>query len=146
MVAYSFAPMFADQVATLFKRQTVRAQRHRHARVGEAVQLYTGMRTRQCRKLVPQDPVCIAVSPIVIETAMTWGLITLIEIDGVNLDDAGIERFATADGFGIEAIGDQHFKATGQTGSARWNMGMFWLERHGLGRFEGVLIRWEPQR
>ncbi|WP_292672606.1 hypothetical protein [Mesorhizobium sp.] len=83
MVAYSFKTMFGPQVSALMKRQTVRADRKRHARPGEPVQLYQGMRTRNCVKLVDPDPICVRVRPIAIVT--TWLLeefIASIVIDG----------------------------------------------------------------
>ncbi|TIV64897.1 MAG: ASCH domain-containing protein [Mesorhizobium sp.] len=151
MVAYSFKPMFGDQVSSLTKRQTVRADRKRHARPGESVQLFQGMRTRNCIKLVNPDPVCIQVLPIVIVTTLLLPeFIASIVIDGRSLHRDEIEAFAAADGFAIEHVGDWHFKrtaqrsGTGQPGSARWNMGAFWHAEHGEGLFEGKLIKWEP--
>lgn len=146
MVAYSFAPQFADQVATLAKRQTVRADRKRHARAGERIQLYAGMRTRQCRKLVEIDPICTDVRPIEIDIASVWiesreawgAQIAGITIDhSVVLKSAEIESFAIADGFGASALYD---------GLAAMRMADFWRVNHGLGLFTGVLIRWEPSR
>ena len=59
MVAYNFHPRFADAVARGEKRQTIRALRKNgHASPGDRLQLYTGMRTKHCRKLVTPDPVC----------------------------------------------------------------------------------------
>jgi len=49
MVAYSFKAQFREPILAGTKRQTIRADRKRHARLGEALQLYTGMRTRQCK-------------------------------------------------------------------------------------------------
>lgn len=62
MVAYNFAAQFAEAVETRKKRQTIRAPRkdNRHAKVGDKLQLYTGMRTTNCRKLVNPDPRCTA--------------------------------------------------------------------------------------
>lgn len=136
MVAYSFAPQFAEAVASLRKTQTVRACRKRHARPGEAVQLYAGMRTKHCRKLVDADPVCLDVRHIVI-TLDTGSpqLITSIEIEGVPLGDDEIEAFAAADGFG-GALAD---------GFARRRMGEFWMRTHPWRTFIGVVIRWEPR-
>tara|TARA_R110002096_G_scaffold172484_10_gene346217 strand:+ start:719 stop:1081 length:363 start_codon:yes stop_codon:yes gene_type:complete len=57
---------FADDVTAGRKNFTIRADRKRHARPGEPVQLYTGMRTRSCRKLVDPDPVCEKITPIII--------------------------------------------------------------------------------
>lgn len=145
MVAYSFKAMFAPQVSALTKRHTVRADRKRHARPGEPVQLYQGMRTRNCVKLVDPDPICIRVRPIAIVT--TWLLeefIASIVIDGRSLHREEIEAFAAADGFAIEHVGDCRMKQIGRSGSARWNMGAFWNAEHGQGLFEGKLIEWEP--
>lgn len=145
MVAYSFNAIFADQVSSLRKRQTVRSERRRHARPGEPVQLYQGMRTRACRKLVDPDPICKSVHRIEIGLSILIdSMITSIWVDGIPLRPEEVEAFAQADGFGIEAVGDWRFKATGHRGSARWNMGEFWMHHHGAGRFEGVLVRWEP--
>ena len=145
MVAYSFNAIFANQVSSLRKRQTVRAERKRHARPGEPVQLYAGMRTRSCRKLVHPDPVCSSVSKIEISLSILIDdMIASISIDGIPLRSEEIEAFAKADGFGVEEVGDWRFKATGRRGTARWNMGDFWMRNHGSGRFDGVLIKWEP--
>ncbi|QUM72212.1 ASCH domain-containing protein [Sphingopyxis granuli] len=131
MVAYSFKAMFADQIERGAKRQTVRADRQRHARVGEAIQLYTAMRTRHCRKLVDPDPVCIAVQHI--EISLPYGhssIIAAIAVDGIPLTDDEIDEFAIADGFGEGA------------GWPRFKMGRFWLDNHGWKDFSGVLIKW----
>lgn len=135
MVAYSFAPQFAEAVALGNKRQTVRAHRRRHARLGEAVQLYAGMRTRQCRKLRDIDPVCIAVMPIAIAFSTSiQPLIQAIVVNGTPLTPAAMTQFAIDDGFGSGV--DTH-------GSALARMAEFWAEKHGTEDFAGVLIRWE---
>lgn len=144
MVAYSFARMFADQVSALTKRQTVRAHRWRHARPGEPVQLYTGMRTKHCRKLVAVDPVCIALLPIAIDVSdMVDELIASIEIAGRPLHRDEIEAFARADGFSPEWR-PRCQQALADVISARKAMGAFWQKTHGLGLFQGVIIKWEP--
>ncbi|HEX5933764.1 MAG TPA: ASCH domain-containing protein [Pseudorhizobium sp.] len=139
MVAYGFKAFFAPQIETGVKRQTVRANRKRHARPGEMLQLYQGMRTRHCRKIVPDRP-CLDVGRIVIERRRVE--IVAIEINGVRLSDDEIEAFARDDGFAPEQL-------QGAAGLdsifARYNMGMFWSLAHpGDGIFEGALIRWEP--
>lgn len=145
MVAYSFKSFFAPQIEALTKLQTVRANRKRHARPGEAVQLFAGMRTRACRKLVDPDPICLSVVPIVIATTvMVEEVIASISVAGVPLNREEIEAFAVADGFGIEHVGDTLYRQVGRRGSARANMGAFWAEEHGYGRFEGVLVKWRP--
>lgn len=135
MVAYSFHPMFSEPVATLVKRQTVRGNRKRHARPGELIQLYTGMRTRQCRKLLTPDPVCLDVRHIEIVIDAGWPfLLSSIAIEGVPLSLGEMEAFAWDDGFRASSDGE----------AALFQMGQFWLSKHGVGTFEGVVIRWEP--
>jgi hypothetical protein len=116
MVAYSFKARFADAVETRRKRQTIRAEwKSRHARPGEYLQLYTGMRTKHCRKLVDPDPVCLSVQPVVMNT---WG----VRIDGEPVGELG--GFAAADGF------------------ADWpEMRDWFAETHGF-PFTGWLISW----
>lgn len=124
MVAYSFQKRFAPHIADGSKRQTIRAGRRRHARVGEALQLFVGMRTKHCVKIIA-DPVCVAVEPISIAFD-SEGKIDQIRIDGSRVDDA--DAFAVEDGF--ESLSD---------------MAGFWVMAHGLyQRFDGVLIRWLP--
>ena len=142
MVAYSFQKMFAPQVEGLTKLQTVRAQRKRHARVGEAVQLYTAMRTKYCRKLVTPDPICFWLDDIRLE--ITPETIAGIEINGHELSDAEIETFAIADGFSPARL------ATPEAGwnwkpetTARQLMALFWEAARGLGPWQGVVIHWE---
>ncbi len=125
MVAYSFKERFAEDIIALRKRQTIRANRKRHARPGERLQLFTGMRTAKCRKLLKDDPVCIDVVPIVIEVKDEG--ISGLRIDGWDYTYVESERFARADGF--ESLADMH---------------SFWKAEHGIGRFEGVLISWRP--
>lgn len=136
MVAYSFAPQFVEAIVAGRKRQTVRGDRRRHARPGEPLQLYTAMRTRQCRKLVTPDPICIDVRHIVIEMLPAAPFIGGIEIEGVSLTSAEIEEFAAADGFGGGLAG----------GFARQRMGEFWLQHHEWSRFIGVVVRWRAGR
>lgn len=136
MVAYSFNSRFHDAVSSGEKTQTVRAFRKRHARVGEPVQLYAGMRTKHCRKLVDPDPICTAVKTVELEivpisVANPSPRLAAMLIDGRALSGAEIEVFALADGF----------KATAHT-TARQRMGRFWAMSHGYGTFEGVLIQW----
>ena len=121
MVAYNFKKQFAPKVRDGSKCQTVRGQRDRHARPGEPIQLYTGQRTKQCEKLIIPDPICLSVEEIVINS-------NLVVISGWTLWSHKQEEFAIADGFESYA----EFLA-------------FFAETHGF-NFEGVLIKWEPQK
>lgn len=135
MVAYSFKAQFAEPIVTLKKRQTVRGDRKRHARPGELLQLYTGMRTKYCRKLLDHDPVCLDVRPVrLILDSHHADVITSMWIDGAYLNADEMEAFAIADGFGA-ALAD---------GWALRRMGQFWRQTHEWNNFSGVVIRWEP--
>lgn len=120
MVAYSFKKRFAELIVTGAKRQTIRAPRKRHARVGEDLQLYTAMRTKQCRLLALAK--CTHVLPIRIDLAA--GVISL----PTQIYNCPVSRdlFAVSDGF-----------ADFEDMRAFWN-----AEHPDAPRFEGVLIRW----
>ena len=123
MVAYSFQKRFAPKIVDGSKRQTIRGQRNRHARPGEMLQLFTGMRTVHCQKIIP-DVRCLGADPIRIEFD-PQGNIAAIEVCGAEVDD--LDTFAVADGF-----------------EASFDMAGFWVMQHGLMRtFRGVLITWD---
>lgn len=68
MPAYNFLARFARAVETGQKTQTIRPDgKRRHVAVGEKIQLYTGMRSKACRKLIDPDPVCTDVLCLEIE-------------------------------------------------------------------------------
>ncbi|WP_300439376.1 hypothetical protein [uncultured Mameliella sp.] len=130
MVAYSFQKRFCDDVAEWRKRQTIRAKRKRHARPGEWLQLYFGMRTKHCRKLV-NDPICTGVTPI-----MIW----------VPLDDVPC-RYAVPDQslplkWRWQVVDDAFAHSDGFEDERDFRT--FWKDAHGEGVFEGVLITWMP--
>lgn len=134
MVAYSFKTRFAAPILAGTKRQTIRADRKRHVRPGEELQLYTGMRTRHC-KLIGRA-VCEAVYPIELFLAgpregysEAWS------------DTHADPRFATA---GVYKADCNKFAVA--DGFARWSdLVLFWRAEHpGVDHFGGVLIRWTP--
>lgn len=123
MVAYSFKKQFVPDIILDLKRQTVRAHRKRHARPGEPIQLYQGMRTPQCRKITA-DPICKSVEPIRIYVHWSEG-IQAIKINEIPLRRSEMVEFAKKDGFpGLD------------------EMSVFWMVEHGHGWFAGVLIKW----
>lgn len=122
MVAYSFNKRFVPMVRDGMKLQTVRAHRKRHAQPGERLQLYFGMRTKHCKKIVA-DPICTAVLPI--EIAFDGDQIARILVGQVPV--RCLNDFAILDGF--KCIED---------------MSAFWANSHGAGKFEGVVIEWAP--
>lgn len=60
MVAFNFKKRFAPDVESGKKFQTIREKAR--CKVGDKIQLYTGMRSSGCRKL--RDAICIAVDNI----------------------------------------------------------------------------------
>ncbi len=115
------------------KRQTIRAiGKRRHARPGETIQLYTGMRTRQCQAI--GIATCVSVHPIDIYLQSDTIHVGKIQERETFTGAKRLDEFAHRDGF------------------ASWReMREFWLEEHGengqmkkLGPWGGLLIRWEP--
>ncbi len=128
MVAYNFQSQFAPDVETGRKRQTIRANgKRRHARPGEFLQLYTGQRSKKCRKLVEPDPECREVLPIRVYLKGRRAKPALaVQREGVFMDIPrnDIKAIALADGFKTVAAMVEFFETT-----------------HGL-PFEGVLVKW----
>lgn len=126
MVAYSFKPSFVPQILTGIKQQTIRLPRKRHARAGEALQLFHGPRMRPVRI---GGAVCQAARQVRLD----------FEDNRVTIDDAveiwdenGLNAFAIRDGFGM-ARGLQPWEFM-----SRW-----WAHTHpDQPIFAGVLIDW----
>lgn len=120
MVAYNFQAQFADDVASGRKRQTIRPNRKHNPEPGERLQLYTGQRTKACRKLC--EPVCVQVSRVIIDQRMA---ISMVEIGGdAIVTQEELDTFVQADGFASHI----EFLA-------------FFRKQYGP-HFEGVLIKW----
>ncbi len=118
MVAFNFKAQFADDVASGKKRQTIR--RTLRAVPGDKLQLYTGMRTKGCRKL--RDAVCTACQEITIQDRSYY---LVVRLDGDLLPTERARELARADGFeSLSAFAD------------------FFAEQYGL-PFHGYLTRWE---
>ena len=132
MAAYNFQSRFAERIKNGSKKQTIRrVGKRRHAKPGEKVQLYTGMRTKNCRKII-SDPTCLHVRSIqILVGAYSIGW---IKVDGKKIPKEQLEEFAIADGF--DSIQDMHG---------------FWLKFHGQGIFghsekpeeQAVLVSWD---
>jgi hypothetical protein len=118
MVAFNFKAQFADDVESGKKRQTIRQQRR--ARLGDRLQLYTGMRTKKCRKL--RDAECMDVVPLMI-LSDSFGRLRVV-VDGKEIRGGRLDAFVTADGF-----------------ARRMDMRDFFADQYGL-PFLGWLIRW----
>lgn len=90
MVAFNFKPQFADKVASGEKCQTIRQTKR--AKKGDRLQLYTGQRTRACRKLVNPDPVCTVVDYVGIRP-------DYLTLGNTKLHPGDADDFARRDGF-----------------------------------------------
>ena len=122
MPAYNFQKQFAPLVESGEKRQTIRAKGKRtHAQPGAALQLYTGMRTKVCRKLVNPDPVCTEVLDVYMYEA---GGECFMQVGGKVTFAHEVAEIARADGFATREEFFQFFRTT-----------------HGM-PFHGVLIKW----
>lgn len=124
MVAYSFNPRFIEPIRQGMKSQTIRATGlRRHARPGELLQLYSGMRTAHCVKILPDVP-CLEVMQV--EITFQAGCIASVTADGVRVRD--LDAFAFRDGF-ADAV----------------DMWSFWRDHHPEAietGFKGVVIEW----
>ena len=98
MPTLSFKKQFAEAVASGEKRQTIRAPRKRPFKKGDRLYLYTGMRTKACRKL--GEAVASTVQDISIgthdgEPAVAVG----VDHGFFVLKGEDLKRFAKRDGF-----------------------------------------------
>ena len=114
MVAINFSEQFAGPVERREKRQTIR--RTAKCKPGDALQIYTGQRTKACRKLL--DAICEDVRPVKITRGS-------LEVDGAVFMSDTAAAFARADGF---ANYDEMWK--------------WFSERYKSSSFEGFVIRW----
>lgn len=104
------------------KRQTIRTDRKRHARPGEELQLYCGMRTKGCFLIGRAR--CVSVGAIFIQ----FGREIVSVEDYPAIRDGDLDPFAQADGF-------ENWEA----------MRQFWRNEHlDWMEFRGVIIKWEP--
>jgi hypothetical protein len=97
LVAYSFRPRFARPIADGTKGGTIRADRKRHARPGEELQLYAGMRTRQCRLI--RRARCLGVEPIALKLRGHPEIVLRGGVPILFRGASALDRFARFDGF-----------------------------------------------
>lgn len=92
MVAFNFKEAFAPDVEAFIKTQTVRSSKR--CEVGDKIQLYTGQRTKACRKL--GDAICTGIAKIRVTEDCPW---SLSDIEGVVHTTRDGKRFHELDGF-----------------------------------------------
>jgi hypothetical protein len=68
MTTFSFKPEFVPKILSGEKQSTIRSTKR--CGVGDKMQLYTGLRTKKCKKLM--EVICIGVAPIVISASSVW--------------------------------------------------------------------------
>lgn len=135
MVAYSFKSRFVEPILAGTKGGTIRAERKArgpsnrpggHAYPGEALQIYTGMRTKQCRRITTRT--CKAVEPISLRlNTEPWNVKAGIMLGGRwNRGFVPLTAFARFDGFQSWA-----------------EMVLFWAEIPEGEQFDGWHIRWD---
>lgn len=116
MPAINFQKQFSIAVESGAKRQTIRKRRKRPFRAGDTLYLYTGMRTKYCKKLRTE----ICQSALDIDIAPSGIILNGDELYGKAADD-----IAVMDGF--QSFGEM----------------LQWLEaHHGLPFRNGQLITW----
>lgn len=127
MPALNFQKQFAPLVESGEKRQTIRAYRKdgRDPKPGDTLYLYTGMRTKACRKLGEVE--CKSASEVMVFRRGAVMKNPDDESDRIIRNDENFDAadaFAEEDGFGSMA-----------------EMAAWFEKTHGL-PFEGLLIRW----
>jgi hypothetical protein len=129
MPALSFKPEFVTAIDAGEKRRTIRRVRKAgNPEPGQPLQLYTGMRTKDCEKI--RDAVCTRVRPVKIDC---MGVV----LDGLRLI-AGSEPGYLGSG-DPEAYDGDFARADGF--DSFQDMAEFFDKQYGL-PFEGQLIEW----
>ena len=127
MPIYNFKKRFAEAVASGAKTQTIRRRRKRPTQPGETLYLWTGLRTKNPRKLREDNPSCTAVHPLEIHEERAR---VKVKVGAEWVPDVELDAFARADGF-VDAR-DFH---------------LFWRKEHGLAPHNPLkgfeLIQWE---
>lgn len=114
MSAWNFKPVFVPSILDGTKRTTIRAYRvdKRDPKEGDLVPIFTGMRTKQCRRLGTAR--VLELCPIIIEA----GTVKLTYTDSRDVfcwrkpvEEAELTKIALADGFASLAAFWSFFKA-----------------------------------
>lgn len=117
MPALNFMKKWAPDVEAGIKRCTIRKKRKddQDPKPGQTLFLYTGMRTKCCRKL--REDICLESVPILIDQSGT-------RLNGLSLHPVDEYKLAKADGFkSVREYLDFFLKGAGT-------------------QFEGFLIKW----
>lgn len=134
MVAYSFHRRFVDMIRARDKTHTLRNPRRRHARVGEALQLYTGMRSKSCELIARAT--CDRFQGIYLK----FSEYQAFHFHDVMETDAGVWRRVGE----LRAISDPDAFARSDGFNDIDDMGRWWFEVHCVTSWSGLLIGWAP--
>lgn len=123
MGLYNFQARFVPFIKARTKKHTIRAKRKHPAKPGETLYLYTGLRTKKAKRIIP--PVeCVKVEEIeIVDGAFFDENHASVKVDSVELDRSEREALAQRDGF-------QNFE----------EMIQFWRGRL---PFSGHIIHWK---
>lgn len=117
MVAFNFQPEFVPDIESGKKTQTIRQKAK--GRAGDLAQLYTGQRTKACRKIITPDPTLILVDYVAIRPGyLTFG--------NAAKHPRDIDECAAMDGF-----------------ASYKEMVQWFQDRYRVHSFVGFLHRWE---
>lgn len=124
MVAFNFQPDFADDILADKKRSTIRSKRR--CNLGDTMHLFTGQRTKHCRKLAERK--CIGLAQIVIGKEEEGNVIPWAIKGGYEGTPLVAKRLCNQEGFINEK-----------------EMMDFFREKYGL-PYTGWLHTWEGQQ
>lgn len=116
--------VFIDKILAGEKRQTIRraSPKWQNVKVGDKLTLYTGLRTKQCRKL--GEAVVESITPIMIDTECD-NIAVETPLGDFNLDLPALNDLVERDGF----VSNPDF----------FN---FFRLNYKVGRFKMIVIRW----
>lgn len=119
MPLFNFQKRFADAVESGEKRQTIRAKRKNRPKIGQTAFLYTGCRTKACRKLGEHE-------------------ITNVQDIYISEHEVLLECYSSPTPMEISQL----IKIAADDGFMNWHEMRDWFAKnHGL-PFEGDLIKW----
>lgn len=129
MPQLNFSTQFALDVETRIKRQTIRAERKVPIKIGDTLHIFTGLRTKKARRLLPPQECRQALDIVIrrkqLKNSKYLSLEVKLQFAG-KLNRERIEALAKEDGFdSVEA-----FAA--------------WFLPKGTDEFKGQLIKWNP--
>jgi hypothetical protein len=130
MNCFSFQVRFVEPILAGTKDQTIRAPRKSPPKIGGSMHLFTGMRTKACRRIATvtcTEILSCELSPFLYGgfVRITAGNDNVVHLNGKR----ELVLFARRDGF------------------ASWEaLCEFWADTHGSLAFHGTIYRWEALR